>query len=253
MGPYVNNPISDNPPHNPATNHIPAEYPETSYEPSIAPDPPNNDNTPPISEQPEQEASPPPSNHTDPEETNTETFGTDIEELQDDNPDDDALLPQMTALPELALNAVEEGTERASPLFAFETFKEAGELSQVCLAEDGLPYFHEPLECNNEECFVLEVPMKSSDIHAWNCEANPEQMCQVAAASQRARAEVQIKTLTPEEKKLFEVAKDNELSCWLSTNSLKPILRQKLNPDQILRSRWALTSKDGESVDGKPA
>ena len=92
MGPYVNNPISDNPPHNPATNHIPAEYPETSYEPTIAPDPPNSDNTPPISEQPEQEASPPPSNHTDPEETNTETCGTDIEELQGDNPDDDALL-----------------------------------------------------------------------------------------------------------------------------------------------------------------
>ena len=158
----------------------------------------------------------------------------------------------MAALPELALNVVEEGTERASPLFAVETLQEAGELSQVCLAEDELPYFHEPLECDNEECFVLEVPMKSSDIHAWNCEANPEQMCQVAA-SQRARAEVQIKTLTPEEKKLFEVAKDNELSCWLSTNSLKPILRQKLNPDQILRSRWVLTWKDGESVDGKPA
>ena len=95
--------------------------------------------------------------------------------------------------------------------------------------------------------------MKSSDIHAWNCEAHPEQMCQVAAASQRARAEVQIKTLIPEEKKLLEVAKDNELSCWLPTNSLKPILRQKLNPDQILRSQWVLTWKDGESVDGKPA
>ena len=41
----------------------------------------------------------------------------------------------MAALPELALNAVEEGTERASPLFAFEALQEAGELSQVCLAE----------------------------------------------------------------------------------------------------------------------
>ena len=59
--------------------------------------------------------------------------------------------------------------------------------------------------------------------------------------------------LQPQAKELFEVAKDNELSCWLSTNSLKPILRQKLNPDQILRSRWVLTWKDGESVDGKPA
>ena len=54
---------------------------------------------------------------------------------------------------------------------------------------------------------LLEIPMKSSDINAWNLEVHPEQMCQVAAASQRARAEVQIKTLAPEEKKLVEVAK----------------------------------------------
>ena len=128
----------------------------------------------------------------------------------------------MTALPELALNAVEEGTERASPLFPRSRRVIAGMSCRGWIA-----YFHEPLECDNEECFDLEVPMKSSDIHAWNCEANPEQMCHVAAASQRARTEVQIKTRTPEEKKLFEVARDNELSCWLSNKFLETHLETK--------------------------
>lgn len=125
--------------------------------------------------------------------------------------------------------------------------------SNICLAEDGLPYFDEPLECHEEECFVLEVPMKPSDVLAWSQESNPEEMCQVAAASKRARAEVQVKTLSAADRELFNVAKDNELSCWLSTNSLKPIMRQKLNPDQILQSRWVLTWKDVEADGDIPA
>eukprot|EP00435_Cladocopium_sp_Y103_P033243 s2689_g8.t1 len=190
----------------------------------------------------------------DPDESSTETLGTDEPENPEDiNPPDDALLLQSTPLPELALHVSEERADPQPTLFAFDTLQHAAEPSQVCLAENGLPFFEEPLECGTEECFVLEVPMKQSDMLAWSQEANPEQMCQVAAASQRARSEVQVKTLTPEERKLFDVAKDNELSCWISTNSLKPIMRQKLNPDQILRSRWVLTWKDCEANGDKPA
>ena len=182
-------------------------------------------------------------------------MGTDAEENAE-NPaealEDDALILQMNRLPETALLSSEEPGDDTS-LFSFQTLQSFSESPQVCLAEDGLPYFEEPLECHSEECYVLEIPMKTSDMTAWYAEVNPEQMCHVAAASQRARAEVQVKNLTPEERKLFEVAKDNELSCWISTNSLKPILRQKLNPDQILRSRWVLTWKEGESEGGKPA
>ena len=60
----------------------------------------------------------------------------------------------------------------------------------------------------------------------------------------RARAEVQIKDLTAAERKLFDAAKEAELSCWLQTSALKPMLRKHLNPDQILRSRWVLTWKN---------
>ena len=125
-------------------------------------------------------------------------------------------------------------------LHVFDTFypsQDATTTETICLAEDGMPYIDSPLDCDTEECFVLEIPMKSEDVQAWNQEVNPSEMVCVAAAGQRARSEVQVKYLTDSERKLFDIAKDNELSCWISTNALRPILRKSLNPDQILRSR----------------
>ena len=75
----------------------------------------------------------------------------------------------------------------------------------------------------------------------------------MASASKRARAEVQIKDLNHADRELFEAAKDAELSCWLQTGALKPVLRKPLNPEQILKSRWVLTGKaisDSESASG---
>ena len=51
---------------------------------------------------------------------------------------------------------------------------------------------------------------------------------------------------------MFDQAKDAELNCWMQTNALKAVLRQSLNPDQILRSRWVLTWKNLEDEHGKP-
>ena len=244
--------VYDNLPQNIIPHDNPAESPEDTYEPSLAPDPLPQPTQP--HEQPEQEVSPPTSNPSDHDASGTEPFDTDQElpESADAEPTDDALVLQVSDIPELPMITGACEPPGKSSLFTFDLLQPATSESLVCLAEDGLPYFEEPLECTTEECFVLEIPMKHSDILSWSNERNPEQMCQVAAASQRARSEVQIKTLSLEDRKLFEVAKDNELSCWISTNSLKPILRQKLNPDQILKSRWVLTWKQGESEDGKP-
>ena len=244
--------VYDNLPQNIIPHDNPAESPEDTYEPSLAPDPLPQPTQP--HEQPEQEVSPPTSNPSDHDASGTEPFDTDQElpESADAEPTDDALVLQVSDIPELPMITGACEPPGKSSLFTFDLLQPATSESLVCLAEDGLPYFEEPLECTTEECFVLEIPMKHSDILSWSNETNPEQMCQVAAASQRARSEVQIKTLSLEDRKLFEVAKDNELSCWISTNSLKPILRQKLNPDQILKSRWVLTWKQGESEDGKP-
>ena len=59
--------------------------------------------------------------------------------------------------------------------------------------------------------------------------------------------------LSAKDKELFDIAKDNELSCWIATNALRPILRTSLNPDQILKSRWVLTWKNIEADGDQPA
>ena len=55
---------------------------------------------------------------------------------------------------------------------------------------------------------------------------------------------------------MFDVAKDQELTCWISaiaTIALKPILRKQLNPEQSLQGRWVLTRKQVEADGDKPA
>ena len=124
---------------------------------------------------------------------------------------------------------------------------------QILLAEDDMPMIQQPLECEEQQCFVLSVDISDQDVLKWSASAKPEEMAWVANVCKRGggggggggggRAEVSVKNLSLEEKVLFEKAKDAELNCWIQTSALKPILRRKLNPEQILRSRWILTWK----------
>ena len=150
--------------------------------------------------------------------------------------------------------------DRSDPsceLHDWNVFQPGTECSQVCLAEDDLPYVENPLNVDEHQCFVLEVPLTKTDLLKWIQSEQPEELAQVASASKRSRAEVQIKNLTPQEKKLFDKAKQDELSCWLQTSALRPILRKYLNPEQILKSRWVLTWKpvtgEGQTAGDKKA
>ena len=138
-------------------------------------------------------------------------------------------------------------------LQTFDVLYAGDETSQVCLAEDNLPIIDEPLMCEAYQCYALEIPMSHTDVFNWSQESNPTDMACVASASQRSHAEVHVRNLTSKEKQLFDVAKDQELTCWISTNSLRPILRKQLNPEQILQSRWVLTWKQVEADADKPA
>ena len=120
------------------------------------------------------------------------------------------------------------------------------ELCPIMIAEDNLPWVAEPLEPEEGMAFCLEIPIKEKDVKKWLQESCPEQMVAVANAGRKARAEVSLRELSPEERKMFAEAKSKELSCWLQTNAIRRILRRKLNPDQILKSRWVLTWKPPE-------
>ena len=141
--------------------------------------------------------------------------------------------------------------DRNEPVYDWITFQTGESSAEVCLAEDGFPFLDEPLEHGTEQCFMLEVPMSRQDVLKWSQSTNYDDMACVASASKRARAEVQLKDLTANDQKLFDIAKDAELTCWIQTSALKPILRKSLNPEQILKSRWVLTWKPIEGSDGQ--
>ncbi|CAE7320417.1 GIP [Symbiodinium sp. KB8] len=114
------------------------------------------------------------------------------------------------------------------------------------LAEDALPYVEFPLDCGEHQAYCLEIPVKAKDMKRWPQETSPEQLVTLAAAGKRARAEVHIKDLSPAEVQLFNEAKQKEIQCWIQTSAIRGVLRQKLNPEQILKSRWILTWKSPE-------
>ena len=114
------------------------------------------------------------------------------------------------------------------------------------LAEDNLPYVEQPLFCHEHQAFCLEIPLKAKDLKRWTKEKAPEQLSYLASVSKRARSEVSVKDLTSQELQLFEKAKEKEIQCWIQTSAIKAVLRRRLNPEQILRSRWILTWKSPE-------
>ena len=105
--------------------------------------------------------------------------------------------------------------EAEEPIHEWNVFHVGTSQNQVCLADDGMPYVENPPEPSEHQCFMIEVPMSKQDILKWASSEHPEELAQVASASKRARAEVQIKDLSPSERKLFDAAKESELTCWL--------------------------------------
>ena len=116
------------------------------------------------------------------------------------------------------------------------------------LAEDNLPFVESPLICQEHRAYCLEIPLKAKDIKRWARDPNPEQIVTLAPIGKRARAEVSLKDLLPQERTLFEAAKQKEIQCCISTSAIRSILRSRLNPEQILKSRWVLTWKAPEEA-----
>ena len=112
----------------------------------------------------------------------------------------------------------------------------------VLLAENDLPWHAEPLGHSEDEVYCLEIPLKARDLQKWLGESNPLHMAHIASAGKRSRVEVSVRSLSPQERLLFQEAKEKELNCWLQTSAVSRILRQKLNPDQIVP--WGLDLED---------
>ena len=169
-----------------------------------------------------------------------------------DLPDPD--LEDASILEHVLLASEDSGisTGNADALLHITTLESGVATDVTPLAEDGFPYITDPLECGEHQAYVLEIPIKSRDLKKWASESSPAQMVAIAAAGKRARAEVSLKDLNSHEVELFHAAKKKEIQCWMQTSAIRKILRSRLNPDQILRSRWVLTWKSPEPGSDKP-
>ncbi|CAE7230274.1 RE1, partial [Symbiodinium sp. CCMP2456] len=152
----------------------------------------------------------------------------------------------MTECVNLASAPVGEIAGEVDELFSFLTLQASKESTCPPVAEDNLPFVVDPLICSNEQAYCLEIPVSAKTLKRWAREKSPEKMSGLAAVSKRARSEVYVKDLSSAERALFETAKAKEISCWLQTSAIRPVLRRELNPEQILRSRWILTWKAPE-------
>ena len=88
-----------------------------------------------------------------------------------------------------------------------------GQSHDALLAEDGFPWLENPLNLQEDQAYVLEIPLKPRDIRKWLAEDHPLVMAHIASAGKRARVEVSIKNLSAEDRQLFAAAKQKELTC----------------------------------------
>ena len=118
----------------------------------------------------------------------------------------------------------------------------------VYLQGDRDTLWDEPKETAFNAC-SFEFTMPEQQV--LKCIKKPElHSAYLTSAAKKSHSEVQYHKLTPKEQELFDVAKHKELSCWLETSTVKSILRNRIHPSRIMSSRWVLTWKMDDKVQG---
>ena len=100
-------------------------------------------------------------------------------------------------------------------------------------------------------CCEAEILLTIDDFH--KCLGKPYDFQEIflASAAKKQKVEVKVKELSLEEQKMFLKAKDKELESWLSTDTVRKILRNKVPEGQLLRSRWVLSWKPLDEIEQK--
>ena len=78
-------------------------------------------------------------------------------------------------------------------------------------AEEDDELFCEACTLTDDQAWRFEVSLDLQDIDALRNDPNPEQVAFIVSASKKQKTEVKMSTLTSEERKLFEEAKQKEI------------------------------------------
>ena len=101
------------------------------------------------------------------------------------------------------------------------------------------------------QCIEAEILMSLDDFQKCLGKTYDYQENFLATAAKRQKVEVKIRELNTEDQKLFAKAKEKELESWVSTETVRKILRNKVPEGQLLRSRWVLSWKPLDDVEQK--
>lgn len=120
---------------------------------------------------------------------------------------------------------------------------DSGEVCEEWLYQTHAEEWTPSSELLDNQCWKMEVQIDQRDIDNWKNEIDPSEHCFLATAAKRQRSEVRLSELNPQDRALFEKAKDSEVQNWLKTGTVMKVLRNQLTPQEILRCRWILTCK----------
>ena len=94
-----------------------------------------------------------------------------------------------------------------------------------------------------------EIILSMEEIQQCLGKTFSEQEVFLASAAKRQKVEVKLGDLNSQELEMFRKAKEKEIDSWLSTDTVRKILRSRVPEGQLLRSRWVLTWKALDDVE----
>ena len=100
-----------------------------------------------------------------------------------------------------------------------------------------------PCEETRPTGYQCEVLLTLSELQQCCKGSYQQQEALIASAAKRQKVEVKMKDLTPAERAEFEQAKNKEIDQWISTETIRRIIRNQVPEHQLLRTRWILTWK----------
>ena len=116
--------------------------------------------------------------------------------------------------------------------------------------EQAYQCIEEVLTVRQDQYWECEILLNSQDIqHLRKSEVDATAF--LVSSAKKQRAEVKLKDLTAEQKREFDKAKEKEVDQWLSTGTVRAILRDRIPAANILRSRWILTWKDVDEIEAQ--
>ena len=126
------------------------------------------------------------------------------------------------------------------------TILENGENMSDCILDDGDAFWSEP-DPIEASCVTFGFDMPQQQFQRFR-KSPKERFPEVQAAARKFGKELVYNDMNPQEKERFKQAKLKELNCWLDTQTVRTIVRDKIHPSRVLASRWILTLKEDETA-----